>query len=372
MNSFHFFAVLLSLGVLCAQTPQPATPKPKPESAPKPTKPGPKPAVVPKPDESPTPAEKPGSSTATSQVPDDKVVLSFGGEKVTAREFETFIEALPPQYQAQARGPMKRQIAEQLVRVRLLAEEARRRGLDDEAATKARIEFQTDNLLAGALFNQIQQDVKVDEEALKKYYEENKAEFQQAEARHILIKFKGSPVPSKEGKTELTEEEALAKVKEIRQRLVSGEDFAKIAKEESDDIGSGAAGGSLGTFKPGTMVPAFEEAVFSLPVGTVSEPVKTQFGYHLIEVQSRDARSFEEVREDIESKLKPELARKAVEGIRGEAAATFDEAYFGPETAPMPGMPGPAPGATPNRPATPVQPGTVAPKVLQPKPAQPK
>src|ERR1017187_9098563 len=74
---------------------------------------------------------------------------------------------------------------------------------------------------------------------------------------------------------ELTDEEALAKAQEIRKKLVDGADFATLAKAESDDAGSGANGGDLGTFGKGRMVPAFEQVAFTIAVGELSEPVKS-------------------------------------------------------------------------------------------------
>lgn len=81
----------------------------------------------------------------------------------------------------------------------------------------------------------------------------------------------------------------LALANEVRARILAGEDFATLAQEYSDDKGSGANGGDLGWFARGAMVAPFEEAAFSLPLNQVSEPVKSDFGYHLIEVLEKDA-----------------------------------------------------------------------------------
>jgi parvulin-like peptidyl-prolyl isomerase len=145
----------------------------------------------------------------------------------------------------------------------------------------------------------------------------------------ILIRFKGSPVPVKSGEKDLTEEEALAKAKDLREKIVKGGDFAALAKAESDDAGSGANGGDLGTFTHGRMVKEFEQTAFSLPVGQVSEPVKTQFGYHIIQVESRGTKSFEEVKPQIEGKMKPELAKKAVDEVKSKTKVTISDDYFG-------------------------------------------
>ncbi len=81
---------------------------------------------------------------------------------------------------------------------------------------------------------------------------------------------------------------ALALAEQLRQRILDGEDFAKLAAEYSQDPGSAANGGDLDWFGRGAMVPEFEDVAFSLPVGEVSEPVRTQFGWHLIEVTEKD------------------------------------------------------------------------------------
>ena len=94
-----------------------------------------------------------------------------------------------------------------------------------------------------------------------------------------------TPVPTPAPRT-LDEARALAE--ELRQRILDGEDFATLAAEYSDDLGSGQNGGDLDWFGLGAMVAPFEEAAFALAPGEISEPVETQFGYHLIEVLEKD------------------------------------------------------------------------------------
>ena len=123
---------------------------------------------------------------------------------------------------------------------------------------------------------------------------------------------------------------ALAKAKALRARIVAGEDFGTIAKAESDDSGSGKNGGELDFFGHGQMVPPFEQAAFAAPIGQITEPVKSQFGYHLIEVEKHETKTFDEVRPEIEKKIRPELAKKAVEDLRKQAVVIVDDAFFGP------------------------------------------
>ena len=269
-----------------------------------------------------------------SSVPPEKVVLTIGEQRMTAAEFDQLIDTLPEQVRASARGPNKRQFAENLVRIKILSQEARKRKMDETPAVQHQIELQKDNLLANALFQDMTANVKVDDATQKQYYEEHKADYETVHSRHILISMKGSPLAQRAGKQELTEELALAKALELRKKILAGGDFAALAKTESDDATSGANGGDLGSFKRGQMVAEFDQAAFSIPVGQVSEPVKTRYGYHLIKVEQHDTKSFDEVKSDLEKKMRPELARSAVENLRRQTPVILDDAFFGP--APVP------------------------------------
>ncbi len=273
----------------------------------------------------------------------DKVVIMVGDEKITAGQLEQIIDSLPEQNRARARGPNKREFAEQVIRVKLMAQEARRRKLEERSAVKVQVQLQLDQALANALYQEISTDTKIDEPTARKYYDEHKGDFEQARARHILIRMKGSPVPLAAGKADLTEDEALAKIKDLRAKLLAGADFAAMAKAESDDSGSGANGGDLGTFGRGRMVPEFDQVAFILPVGQISEPVKTRFGYHLIKVEQRDSKTFDELRPEIEKRLRPDIAKKTIDDLRKNGQVTLDESFFAATPA-APAVP-PAPAA---------------------------
>ena len=143
--------------------------------------------------------------------------------------------------------------------------------------------------------DQIAKTIEPSEEALRQYYQEQQQAFttpEQRHLRHILI-----AVPA--GASEQQKQEALEKAKEIRQKLLDGGDFAKLAKEYSEDPGSRSKGGDLGLVRRGMMEKNFEQAAFSLPKGEISEPLETPFGYHLIEVtgiQPSRVKPFDEVR----------------------------------------------------------------------------
>ncbi len=274
----------------------------------------------------PAPVQIQPGTLPVSTVAPTAVVLKIGSESLTRAEFEQLIEALPERVRGEARGPGKRKLAEQLVDLKVAAQEARRRKLEQTPAVKQQAALQMDSLLANALYTEVMATAKPDEAGLKKYYDDHKGEYQQVKA---LIRFQGSKVPLKPNQKDLTDAEALAKAQEIRKKITDGGDFAAIAKTESDDTGSGANGGDLGTFGHGQMVAQFEEAVFSAPVGKVTEPVKTPFGYHLIEVQQQVNKKFEDVKGEIEQKIKPELAKKQMDDLKKATTVTIDDVYFG-------------------------------------------
>lgn len=119
----------------------------------------------------------------------------------------------------------------------------------------------------------------VTEEEIKQYYEDNKDQFAKRDASHILVA---------DEKT----------AKEVKEKLNNGEDFAALAKEYSTDTANAANGGELGTFSRGQMVKEFEDAAFALKEGEISEPIKTQFGYHIIKL-NKVADSIEDNKEAI-------------------------------------------------------------------------
>ena len=269
---------------------------------------------------------KPVPGTPAATVPADTVVLTVGTEKITRAQFEELLAALAESGRPAATGTARRQVAEQFGELKAMAQEARKRKLDQSPTVKQMIGIQTDQVLASTLAKELS-DAKPDDAAAHAFYDSHKGEYEQATASHILVRFKGSQVPLKPSQKDLTEEEALAKAQDIRKKLAGGADFAATAKTESDDTGSGANGGSLGTFPHGQMVPQFEQAVFTIPVGQISEPVKTQFGYHIIRVDARTSKSFDEAKADIGK----QMGKDAMDGIRKKTQITLDDKYFGSE-----------------------------------------
>jgi peptidyl-prolyl cis-trans isomerase C len=259
-----------------------------------------------------------------------KVVMVIGDTEITAGEFMAYIDTVPPQYRQQARTVNRGKWAQEVIKIKFLAAEARRQKVDQDPKVQAQLNFQAENLLAARAYDRRIQGLTVDEAALRDYFSKHKAEYERVKASHILVRLPGSPVPLRKGQKELTSDEALAKAQALRKRIVAGEDFAKLAKEESDDTNSAASGGDVGFFKRGQMVPEFEEVAFFMKPGEVSEPVRSQYGFHVIRLDQREAKSFEELKPELEKRVRLDLAQKALLENLSKGAVKVDETFFGP------------------------------------------
>lgn len=298
-------------------------------------------------------AQQPAPATAAppaaapeSNVPPDTVVLTIGDQKITRAQFEVLLAALAQNGRPAATAAQKRTVAEQYGELETMAQEARKRKVDESPEVKQMMSIQADSVLANALGKKISDDTHFTELDLRSYYDSNKNEFEEAQGSHILIRFKGSGVPLKPNQKDLTDAEALAKAQDIRKQLMAGADFATLAKAESDDTGSAVKGGDLGKFKHGQMVAPFDKAAFSLPLNEVSEPVKTQFGYHVIKITARTAKPFDEAKPQIEKDLKPKLTKDAMDQIKARTHVALNDEYFGGATAASSGpqtLPAPSP-----------------------------
>ncbi len=156
---------------------------------------------------------------------------------------------------------------------------------------------------------QLRREIEIPEEELTAYYQSNADDFtreEQVRANHILLRI----TPDRPA------EQAESELQEARRRIEAGESFADLAKEMSEDESNASRGGSLGYFGRGRMVKAFEDAAFNAEAGELVGPVKTDFGYHLIEVQDHRAggqQPFEEVQGAVRSRLVGERVQEIAE-----------------------------------------------------------
>ena len=265
----------------------------------------------------------------------DPIVIAAGDVTIRQSEFESALKTLPEQYQQYATGPGKKQFAEDYLRMKMLAAQGMKAGLDKDPDVVQQLNLMRENLVANAQLQKIEDSIKISDEDLKKVYETQKSQYEQVKARHILIAFKGSPA-AQEGKAELTEEQAKAKAEDLRKQIVEGKaKFEDVAAKESDDVGSGSRGGDLGEFNRGQMVPEFEKAAFEAKVGEVTPVVRTQFGYHIIKVDEHGSTAFEGLKANLERTERQTRLQAALEKMKDDAKPTFNDSYFTPPAAPQ-------------------------------------
>ncbi len=230
------------------------------------------------------PSSAPVPPADDKPLPPDTLLATINGQKITQLDVTMAAEDLGANLPQPLKGKAREAyLLDYLIDGALVAQKAKSDKLDQTPDFGRKLVYANDKILMESLLGVIAKDATADA-TLHKIYDEAAAQQKPEEeihARHILVP---------------TEADAQAALKRLR----AGEDFAKVAKEVSKDPGS--EGGDLGWFTKERMVPAFADAAFTLKQGTFSEPVKTQFGWHVIEVEGKRQKTFppfDQVKEQI-------------------------------------------------------------------------
>lgn len=268
----------------------------------------------------------------------DPVVARVNGAEIRASDVavaeEEIGSGLPPMTSDAKRDYIVTYLADTL----LVAQAADAKKLGDTADFKRRLAFARNKILSETL---LQQEAKAStsDAAMRQVYDDAAKQIggeKEVRARHVLVE---------------TEDEAKAVLAEIKK----GADFAEVAKAKSKDPGA-SEGGDLGFFTKDQMVPEFSEAAFKLEPGQISEPVKTQFGWHVIKVEEKRDRpvpEFDKVKDQIENFLVRKRQTEVVTKLRADAKI---ERLDRPAAAPAPAAPSAAPAAPTPAPAAPAAP----------------
>ena len=268
------------------------------------------------------PAAAPASTD--KPVPPDTVLATVNGQKITQLDLTMAAEDiggnLSPQLKGKARDAY---LLDYLIDGALVAQKAKADKLNQSPDFTAKMAYAQDKVLMEAMLTRIAKGATSDAELHKIYDDAAKQQKPEEEihARHILV---------------ATEADAQAVLK----RLKSGEDFAKVAKEMSKDPGS--EGGDLGWFTKERMVPAFADAAFKLQQGQLSDPVKSQFGWHIIQVLGKREKSFppfEQVKDQIQRYAIQKAQSEMIIDLRKNAKVerTASAPAEAPEVAPVQG-----------------------------------
>ena len=257
-------------------------------------------------------------------------LATVNGVKITSNDVDSALmnatQGRFNQVPADRQAQLRTQMLDQLIAKQLVYSDAKRTGILKSKEYKkelAKIEKRIKKELAIQVWQKKALDtVKITNAELKKYYNNNKEEFNQKEsvhARHILVKTKAQA------------EKIISELKGLKGQALKSK-FIELAKSESTGP-SGSKGGDLGYFAKGQMVPAFNDKAFSMKVGTITmQPVKTQFGYHIIYLEDKKpktTRSFAEVKPFIEQRLKMEkfktVMQKKMKALKEKAKITLNK-----------------------------------------------
>ncbi len=232
------------------------------------------------------------------------VVATVNGKDITLGHVIAMRDRLPQQYQQLPDDVLLSGLVDQLVDQQLLADEESASPASDPLQVKLALDNERRGELAGLAANAAVADA-VTDEAVKAAYEKQVADFKPApefNASHILV-------------------DSEDKAKELKAQIDGGASFADVAKANSSD-GSAADGGDLGWFGLGQMVPEFETTVQAMQVGQVSDPVKTQFGWHIIKLNDKRESApptLDQARPEIENQLRQAALQTKLDALRSAA-----------------------------------------------------
>lgn len=234
---------------------------------------------------------------------DDTVVARVNGVEIKNSDLDFAASEVGPRLSAYVPEDRRRVLLQFAIENELMAGAGAKDNLDKTDTYSARVKYHARRALRDAFFD-AGITAAVSEADARKIFDErigNLKPEEEVRARHILV-------------------ETEAEAKDVAERLEKGEDFAALAKEKSKD--TNAEGGDLGFFSRGQMLKPFEDAAFALDVGKISNPVQTQFGWHIIKVEEKRDRplpTFDEVKEAIMAQLVQQKAQEVVSGLRSEA-----------------------------------------------------
>jgi hypothetical protein len=293
----------------------------------------PAPSVAPGTPAPPVQAPPPQAAPPAPITPDTVVAEMPDGKKLTAGDVDSIFAALPAQMQQAARMQPEKAVS-QILMLQFLAEEAEKANLDKQAPWKDTLEYQRKLILYQAEINAYKDKIQVSREDQDKEYSEHPDRFKEVKVKVIHISFSATPdKPGPDGKKMLSEAEAKAKIEELRKQILAGEEFGKLARENSDDKTSAPKDGDYGTIKQNSPYPEpVKKAVFALKENEMSEPVKQANGFYLIRADSVVVQPFGDVRPQIIEELKQTRFNDWIKSVQARFTVKVDNpAYFVPK-----------------------------------------
>ena len=261
------------------------------------------------------------SSGMQSAAPVARIIASSSDWAITAEEFEEIVKTFPPQDRERFADPdNRRPLVNELVRIWVLTSEARRKGIDSGTDYASRRNY----------YQQYAREIgaAISEDTVRNYYESHVDDFTQVGFSHILILNGNSPITPYANVERLPYEEAEKKAKEIKAMLDTGADWDELSKKYSQDIAVKDRGGDAGYIPKGRAEQSIDDALFSMKPGQISDVVGSVFGFHILRVNDRKTKTFEEMRDAIRQRLTADELNRQLDLKVKEAGVTIDESFF--------------------------------------------
>lgn len=276
------------------------------------------------------PAQQPADPERGQVAPEDRVVISVGEEKITAARLEKIIRALPPQYREYYGGAGKRELPQYLVKLKVLAAEARKRNLQTDAEVRQAIETARESILADAAERKIQESLPVSDQELEELYQNHKSEFEEVRIRAIILRTDNAALslPAAPNRPPLPVAEARKKLEELRKRALAGADFAELAQENSDDLATAGAGGDVGYVNRQTVIPPVSNAAYALSPGQISDVISTPYGLEVIKLEAKRTKSLKDVAPTLLNQIRQDKFARVYEQLLIEYTPVVDSQYF--------------------------------------------
>jgi peptidyl-prolyl cis-trans isomerase C len=257
-------------------------------------------------------SEQPSQEAPAPQPGPDTVVATVGGEPITEADLAFAAEDIGADLNQIPQEQIRAVLLAQMIDIKLMAQAGDKQGLKDDSVFQLRLKYLTDRALRRA-YSKVAISDTITPEAIKAEYDKQVAAIpdeDEVHARHIWVS---------------TEDDAKA----IKAQLAGGADFIELAKAKSIEPNAAQSGGDLGYFKRGVMVKPFADAVFAMQVGQISDPVQTQFGWHIIKVEDRRPAAkptLEEMTQQIGQQLYVAKYRALFDDLRKSATIDIPDA----------------------------------------------
>jgi hypothetical protein len=250
-----------------------------------------------------------------------KVIASNSEWSITKDEYDAIVKTFPEQDRIRfVDAGQRRKLVNELVRIWALCADARKHGMDIGTDLESQRKY----------YQQFARDIasSITPDVVRNYYDTHPDEFAQFEVSQILILNGNSPVTPFAGVERLPYKEAEDKAKEIKAMLDKGADWSELVQKYSQDIATKDNAGLVGYISRGQTEKSIDNALLSIKVGEITDVVGSVYGFHILRLEDKKIKPFEEVRDALQNKLIADETNRQFDALVKAASVTIDESFF--------------------------------------------